>query len=1314
MRFEMDNFTIVIDISGNKLTSTVLFISKVAKYVKNKIHVINFTEENVKEYFSINENKSAEFIENTKHIVGKLVFADRPVKKIDWVKEYISKLSVEDFVILNGAERLLGYKETTPILKADYLDLQTQVHFLNDENWAVLAHELELIYGEYQNSIQGLITNIFADSTCSEIIQNELEESENMSIIVSDATNRNEDYEILQRELITKLSKMNLSESLKEIELNRSRLGDKTYIYICAMAYYNHGDFSKAIDLLEQNYQDLLNEAKLVLADMLTVTNQRSRAADILNELFIQDKFLKDLFPALLRLYSSSNNYEEHLKWLEIALDFDPDNPAVIELNANRLNKEKKNDLAAFEFRKLRKMLNKPYYELIARINDIIHNDQMSNSDIGNYIHDFVNLNPDLKNEAYYRLAKYFIDFKDSYFMAYDVIKKCSFGPNDPRAVDLIKLRLDILSDDKKASKALRDLKIHKKNSDAIKLNNERANELIRCIDILATEQNGYLFWRKFLDNSQSDAAWKASLSLKLKSMINHLSTLNMEILLGRSWISEINNSDLIYELGDDIREKSSEVIATSIEILRHIKSGDIELSSKFEDINELVKTMNTISEVIGDNVFRLWCRYYLSIIASISGKHQDSNNLALSIFEFYNRVDTELQDLCLYLGMIAWGNSQYRLGRHSEGIACIMASARYIEITNEVYPFLEEGVNLIGRYLLDEVGKINSVDFESWSNFNEQFGSKNLAFKHIWKSIYLEDDGIVEILKDRIENVERIDANWAGDVVNLVGAYAKENDFDSAVKYIIRYHKKAIPALVGRKDIRYRVLHNWAHIVFLKSKTLDDFLIALELIEQADQDIDEKRKVSHKEERASIGTSADEIYRFYIQICSILIGLHDIPEFLRVVMIEKLEKVLPKFSPRSIIEQKDYYCNRMITQEAKELKVKLENAQEEYNGIFAGNSNDTDLLSEKAEIIQSLTEQLKKIHPHYMELKDYPSTKLDDICSFLNDDEIFYQYIITPICVTNIIVSSSSVRIIPTILDIGNTDVTQLGIEFSNLVQSSTVAQFKNRSIDNVSEEISLLVAATLSDYVAKNKVKRIYCMPDFKLGMFPLAAVNIETKFLIDTVDSIINIVDYRVLQKDRNKGIIIKASNRIFGNSNDSELIKIDRWLKKNCSDSLIIIENDSDEIDNLDSTSTIDGVNTIVIYAHGVPDPISSHIDGAKGLEGKKKIIDLSEIIEKVKALDNLFLISCSGGSPAYNNVENSTGTWASIFEMFSGNILSCKWDVPTNQTIELMAEIFAQTTDNCLSIDEALIIAQRKLKDNKNSLNAWAGIEYWIN
>lgn len=677
MEFEMDNFTIIINISGNKLTNMVFSIAKVAKHVKNKIHIINFTEENVKEYFSIDENKSAEFIENTKHIVDKLVYSDSPVKKIDWVKEYLSKLSVNDFVILCGAERLLSYKETTPILKANYYDLETQVHFLNEENWSALALELDIIYGEYQNSIQGLITNIFADSACSDIIQNELNKSKNMSIIVSDVPSRNEDYEILQRELITALGQMNLSESLKAIEIHRNRLGEKMYFYLCAMAHYNHGDFSKAIGLLEQNYHDLLNEEKLVLADMLNVTKQKSRAAEILNELFIQDRFLKGLFPALLRLYNSSDSYEEHLKWLGIALEVDPDNPAVIELNANRLSREKKNDLAAIEFRKLEKMLNKPYYELIARINDIIYNNQMSNSDIENYIHDFINLYPNLKNEAYYRLAIFFINFKDSYFKAYEVIKECSFGPNDPRAVDLIKMSLDILSDDKKASKALRNLKIYKKYSDAIKLNNERADVLIKCINILSAEQNGYLFWRKFIDNTQSDSAWKTGLYLKMKDMINHLSILNLEILLDRSWVSNLNDFELTYEFGNNLSEKPQEVINASIKILRHIRSGDIELRSKFKDKDELVKTMNTIAEVIGDNVFRLWCRYYLSVVASLSGKHQDANNLALSILEYYNRVDTELQDLCLYLGMIAWGNSQYRLGRHSEGIACIMASEK-------------------------------------------------------------------------------------------------------------------------------------------------------------------------------------------------------------------------------------------------------------------------------------------------------------------------------------------------------------------------------------------------------------------------------------------------------------------------------------------------------------------------------------------------------------------------------------------------------------------------------------------------------------
>lgn len=211
MEFNLDNFSIVIDISKNNLSSTVFFITKLSEHVKNKIHVINYAEGNIQEYFMLRENKSTELIADTKHIVSKLVFADRPVKNFDWVKAYICKLTVDDFVILSGAERLLSYKETKPILKSHYLNLKTQMHFQDEENWAVLAHELEIIYCEYQNSIQGLITNIFADSSCLKIIQSELEQSQHMSIISIDTKVSSVEYEIIQRELITKLSNMNLS-----------------------------------------------------------------------------------------------------------------------------------------------------------------------------------------------------------------------------------------------------------------------------------------------------------------------------------------------------------------------------------------------------------------------------------------------------------------------------------------------------------------------------------------------------------------------------------------------------------------------------------------------------------------------------------------------------------------------------------------------------------------------------------------------------------------------------------------------------------------------------------------------------------------------------------------------------------------------------------------------------------------------------------------------------------------------------------------------------------------------------------------------
>ncbi|KAA6461538.1 CHAT domain-containing protein [Bacillus cereus] len=115
-----------------------------------------------------------------------------------------------------------------------------------------------------------------------------------------------------------------------------------------------------------------------------------------------------------------------------------------------------------------------------------------------------------------------------------------------------------------------------------------------------------------------------------------------------------------------------------------------------------------------------------------------------------------------------------------------------------------------------------------------------------------------------------------------------------------------------------------------------------------------------------------------------------------------------------------------------------------------------------------------------------------------------------------------------------------------------------------------------------------------------------------------------------------------------------------------------------------------------------------------IEGQKKLIRVDDIIEKLHNVKNFVLISCGGGSPYSRSVENSTGTLATMFESFNGNIISCQWDVPTKSTIYIVNEMIEQIKHNSLGVDEALIVAQRKVREEYGNPMYWAGIEFWKN
>lgn len=1301
-KISFDNFTINIDISGNLEFSTKFLFQVLFSNVVSKLHIINYTPLDIEKIIS----KCKEEVKSDSQISemdfqDKIKIVKNISKNIPSIEEYAKSLTKNEYLLIIGGERLLNYSKTKPIFKMKYFDLKTQLHFMEEENWVNFAEEVDGLFARKQDKLQGIVINISADSSSRKVILEALKDSNNMSITCVELLKQNEEYEKLQKDIFSKFENTSLKEILRVIENQKTRLDSITYNYMVAMAYLHHGDVSATINILETNFASLRNEEKIILSDLLIVTGQKERSKEILKELFQTDKYQKGLIEAILRLHEKSD-VSEQKKWIDIALEIDSLNPNTLEFYGNWLSHNKKYIEAAKVFRQLRDTTKSPYYELVARMNDLLNSPSTKARDAAGYIYNVIVENPELKNEAKFRLANFFISSQESLMPAYLTLKSADFDLGKPLAVEIAKLKIDILSDVFKASKALRRLKPYSKERDAERLSDERSKELVACIPILATTSNGYLFWRSFIDKCQTDSSWKEIIFNRLIECLTEVSKIDYSSELAKSKISIIEKS---YET--DLKQYQG------IILLRRVKSSEFCIDEKFNSLDEFIEVSVKYGEVYGDTEYKLWCRYYLSIILSLRGEHQLANNWALSILEYYPRIGQEHKILCIYLGLLAWGNSQYRIGRQVEGVACVISVFQLAKRLSEFYPLVEEGVNIIIRFIFDNKNIIPKSGMTVLRKFYNSLREYNRSLRHMWPFVDGSSENLIRELEKDIKESSIRDTDWAGKLTNLIAAYMENKMEGKAIELLNIYSDEAIEKLSSRMDVRYNIIFNWAQIYFYNVSDMHGIKKAINLLDRSIADIEERRKVYYKEERASIGEASDRIYRFYLQICSIAYGLRDIDKSYRKEILKRIEIALPRISPRSIIEQKSYNTHKEITLEMEQMKERLYKLREEYNNLYLKNSKDYELLSQKGEEIQKITEKLKKNHPYYMSLNSYNNVKFQDIQISLQDEEIFYQYFITPMLIVTLIISKDIIMLRTKSIANEGVSVEKLSKDFGLLIQQGH--EDKNVDIEHITFELSRLIADELIDYVCKNKVKRVYVMQDYKMGLFPLIVASVNNVNLIDKVTSIINVIDYSVIgQKQKYETNSYKIGNRIFGHQMETSIGKINNWLESKKNESFLVMENKSDDVEEIMQFTSNSNVNTMIIYGHGVPDPKASLIDGAQGVEGQKKLIRLGDILDNLSNIRNFMLISCRGGSPYSNSAENSSGSWADIFEKFCGNIVCCKWDVPTDSTIFIINEMLDLIEQNNLQIDEALVIAQRKSKAKCKNPMYWAGIQFWMN
>lgn len=1299
-KIPFDNFIINLDVSGNIGFSTGILLEMLLNNVKKNVHIINYTALDIK---SLIDGYSSDDKTNDPNIEKKIIVAmDTPMNFVS-IEAYAKKLGADDYLFVVGGERLISFSDTPAIIKTKFNDLTRNLHFMESGNWNHFANEIDKLYGDMQNDLLGIFFNVFIDLSSRDLVLSLIEKSDNFSITCIEVLNQDENYELLQRDLFSKFEGSSLAEIFTMLKKNKDKLDNNTYIYMTALTYMQHGDFTKSVETFESNYDNLRNEEKLILADLLISINSKKRAEQILNELFKVDKYQRGLIQSILRLHNDNSNSSKKKDWIEIGMELDPLNPVVLEHYGNWLSNSGDYLGAAKIFREIRDMMDSsPYYELVARVNDLFNSPQKSTV-AESYINNVLEGNPELKNEAKYRLARYLIENKGSFYTAYSVLKETDFKFDKPRVIEIAKLKLDILEDVVTGSAAMRKLKPFEKLRDANLLREERTNVLLESIPILATSANGYLTWRSFIANSQLDDTWKKSILFQLKTRIPVIFSKDFSKILEQSYIKNFKSESIKSEVYEGIL------------LLRKVKSGEFSIEEGFDNIEEFIDVILTVSELYGDINSKLWSRYYLSIILGQLGETQLANNIALSIFEYYPRIkDYQLKKMCVYLGLIAWGNSQYRLGREVEGIICVISASQLAGELNEYLPLVEEGVNIIARFLSDNRVLINEGNNIWIKEFSESLSEHNTSLNHMSYFINNKSSLIISELENEIKSSQFKDLEWAGKIVNLIAAYMENSQEDEAFDLLENYGEETLELLSSRIDIRYRIILSWSQIYFNKANK-KCFTKSLVLLEKAIEDIEKHRsKVYHKEERSSVGSSAQKIYRFYIQVCSLLFGLSDTSESEKKDMERKLKGVFQKISLRSIIEQKNYNVTNVVTKDMEQLVERKKILTEEYNNLFQENSDDIDLINYKVEEIENITKVLINEHPHFKPLPYFQEIDFNEIQTNLENGEVFYQYVVTPLTVVTLLITKDSIDFKTKLISSEAISLEELSKLFSRLIQDDE--EYEDE-IKVINENISHAIAEELIRYVTSNKTSRVYLMQDYNMGLFPLLISNIGDDNLINKVNSIINVIDYSLVgnrNKSENKNGFFKVLNRVVGKPTDTSLKIIDEWLKKSTDDSFMLIENNSDNFTMLSDLTASEDITTVIIYGHGVPDPQGSLIDGAQGIEGQKKLIRIEDIINQLHNVKNLILISCRGGSPYSGSHENSTGTWAAMLENFKGNIISCKWDVPTKSSIFIINEMMEQIKYKNVNIDEALILAQRKAREHYGNPMYWGGIEFWKN
>ena len=691
---------------------------------------------------------------------------------------------------------------------------------------------------------------------------------------------------------------------------------------------------------------------------------------DLLTHLHEESPSTQGLYESLIRISIGSNSPTAE-DWINAGLQREPDNASLLGLAANFYNEKKQFGLSNQYRRQKFSVTRDPFDDLLAGISDVMDHPPQKGHEAESNLLAVVNKypeHPELEHQFRYRMGLLWLHIYNSPFKAYMHLKEVPSDPTIPNSYEAALERIELLKDPITAKK------IYKSNENAIA--RERTTELLKDLVFLTTGDTGYLVWRDFILKAQTTRTWEKDLSKSLLKYMDYSTVQTIKSLLSSSCL-----------LRDSSQDGGSE---SMLNILRELK-----VSGRKEDTETfLVNSGAVIAEASLEE--ELWLRYELSLLCASNNRMQEANNLALSLWHLGNRDDRSRAPLLPnILGLIAWGNAQFRSGNTVEGVACIMASIPLSIQLEEVGGLVEDGVRILqlwvhnGKVFDDQERKeFNDVITEILTGDEERKNINSLLAQHRWEELYTA-------LNSRVNSDER-GRDWPLDLFNYTQACVQTDRKEEAYSLIMKHGGEAIKILESRLDARPSILHVWAQILLHAlppandDQTVGALKMTANLLEVAISDLEKERQgFFHRDERANIMDRSRELYKMYLftQVLAKITEGIESPEESKILAIFNL------LSFRSVEELRLY---RIAPSNGSQ------NSEREYWALFDEISRQRALGKSNTEIqdkmarFGELQDLLQQEHPSFSRLNGLPELSTDELKASLRHRELFYQFVFT------------------------------------------------------------------------------------------------------------------------------------------------------------------------------------------------------------------------------------------------------------------------------------------------------------------------------